>query len=454
MEAKPTIFREYDIRGLVGKELDENALELLGKGIGTYLAKTSGKKIVVGHDNRKTSPAYAESLASGLVSTGCQVTLVGLATTPMVYFETCNGNYDGGAIITASHNPPEFNGVKVTSKKAFPVFGEQLQEIRGIIEKKEFLAGKGSMGAKTIVDSYARMLSEKIKIPKKVKVVVDTGNGVAGIIVPRVLRQWGVEVIELFTDLDDSFPNHLPDPTEEKNMQELSRKVVEEKADLGLGFDGDCDRLGVVTSSGELVFADKVLCVLALDFLKKHRGEKILADVKCSKLVQGVVEKNGGKLVWSKTGHSLIKSKMREEKILLAGEMSGHLFFADEFYGFDDALYAAGRLLRAIKDGKELGRVLESFPVYFNTPEIRLDCSEEKKEEIVQKVKKHFLEKYPLSVTIDGIRVVFPHGWGLVRKSNTQAKLILRFEADSKKELEKIREEISGFLHPILDYKS
>ncbi|MBI4044808.1 MAG: phosphomannomutase/phosphoglucomutase [Candidatus Diapherotrites archaeon] len=444
------IFREYDIRGLVDRELSPRTMGLLGKGIGTFFRKTGGEKIAVGHDNRKTSPAYAQALARGLVSTGCHVTLVGLATTPMVYFETCKGNYDGCAIVTASHNPPEFNGLKLASKKTAPVFGEQLQQIRKIIEKKEFLAGKGSLCAKTVADSYAAMLSGKIRLPKKIKVVVDTGNGVAGMIAPGVLRSWGLEVVELFTGLDGSFPNHLPDPTEEKNMRALSRKVVEEKADLGLGFDGDADRLGVVTSNGELVFADKILCVLALDFLKKHPGGKILADVKCSRLVQDIAEKNGGEVVWWKTGHSLIKSKMREEKILLAGEMSGHMFFADEFYGFDDALYAAGRLLGAIQDGKGLCRVLESFPVYFNTPEIRLDCPEEKKGAIVEKVKKHFLEKFPSSVTIDGIRVVFPHGWGLVRKSNTQAKLILRFEADSGKELEKIRAEVNGFLQPLL----
>lgn len=454
MSLNSTVFREYDLRGLVGQELDEKAMELLGKGIGTYIQKTSGKKIVLGHDNRKTSPLYAKSLANGLVSTGCQVTLVGLATTPMVYFEICKGNYDGGAIITASHNPPQFNGVKLASKNALPIFGEQLQQIKKIIEEKKFTTGNGNLQEKQIIDSYIGMLSGKIQLQKKIKVVVDTGNGVAGIIAPIILRKWGLEVVELFTELDDSFPNHLPDPTEEKNMQQLSKKVIEEKADIGLGFDGDCDRLGVVTSKGKLVFADKILCIVAQDFLKKNPGEKVLADVKCSKLVQDIVEKNKGKLVWWKTGHSLIKSKMKEEKILLAGEMSGHMFFADEFFGFDDALYACGRLLQAVGNGKKLEQTLQSYPVYFNTPEIRLDCIEEKKEQIVQKVKNYFLKKYPSSVTIDGIRVVYPHGWGLVRKSNTQEKLILRFEADSKKELEKIKSEITAYLEPLIGLES
>ncbi len=445
MQLNGEIFREYDIRGLVGKDLDENALELLGKGIGSFLLEKSGKKICVGHDNRDSSPGFAKALAKGLLSAGCNVAMIGLSTTPMLYFAVCKGKLDGGVMVTASHNPVEFNGLKVTEKNAFPVFGASLQEIRKIIGEKKFESGKGKLSRKKILPDYMKMLAKKIRLPKKrkLKVVVDTGNGVGGIVAGKILRKWGCRVIEQHTELDSSFPHHLPDPTVEENVKDLCERVVKEKADLGLGFDGDADRLGVVTGSGKMVFADKILALLARDFLARNKGQKVIGDVKCSRLFEDVVEKAGGKAVLWKTGHSLVKAKMRDEKILLAGEMSGHIFFGDEFFGFDDGVYAGGRLLRILcSQEKSLDELVGEMPVYFNTPEIRVDCPEESKGRIVGEVKDFFLKKYPGSVTIDGIRVVFEDGWALVRKSNTQPKLILRFEADSVKALENIKKTV------------
>ena len=445
MKLPQEIFREYDIRGLVGKQLNEEAMELLGKGFGTFIQNKSGKRVVVGNDSRESSEKFRKSFIEGLTSTGCSVTSIGLATTPMLYFAVNLLEADAGVSVTASHNPIEFNGIKLTEKKAFPVFGKEIQEIRKIIEGKNFAAGKGSVEEKSIKKNYLEMLKQKIRLGrKKLRVVVDTGNGTAGIVAGDALRQWGCEVIELFTELDSSFPNHLPDPTVKENLQELIAKVKEEKADIGIGIDGDADRIGVVDGKGSIVWADKLLAVFAKEFLQKNFGKKVLFDVKCSEAVVEVVKANGGKPIIWKTGHSLIKSKMREDNILLAGEMSGHIFFKDEFFGFDDAVYAAGRLLRILSNSdKSLSEIEAEIPQYVNTPEQRIDCEETEKEKIVQKVAKHFKKKYPDSITIDGIRIKFSDGWGLVRKSNTQPKLILRFEAKSEKELEKIRKEIA-----------
>ncbi len=454
MGVKSSIFREYDIRGIVGKDLNEEVLETLGKGIGTFLVKNSGKKIVVGCDNRETSKPFSKSLIDGLLSVGIDVTFMGLCTTPMVYFAVCNEKFDGGIMVTASHNPPEFNGLKITAKNAFPVFGPDLQKIKQIIEREKFEVGKGKLSKESFEKDYLEMLSKKIRLSKKkLKVVVDTGNGVAGLVVAKVLRKWGVNVIEMFSELDASFPNHLPDPTQIENVTDLIEKVKEENADLGLGFDGDCDRVGVVTSR-ELVFADRVLCLLAKDFLEKHPGERVLVDVKCSQAIEDVVEQNNGKLVWWNTGHSLIKSKMKKDNILFAGEMSGHIFLSDEFFGFDDGLYAAGRILRLLSSSDEsLDELLNELPIYFNTPEIRLDCDEENVDFIINEVRKFFVEKYPKSIILDGIRIMFDEGWALVRKSNTQPKIILRFEAYSQNELERIKSEVFSKLRGFEELK-
>lgn len=444
------IFREYDIRGVVGVDLGEKALEELGWGIGSFLRKTSGKSVVVGHDNRKSSHGFAKALVEGLRASGCDVTFIGLSTTPMLYFAVCKDGFDGGIEVTASHNPPEFNGLKATQKNAFPIFGDQIQEIRKIIGQKNFASGKGKLSKKDFLASYKKMLVQKIRLSKKLKIVVDTGNGTAGMVAPQLLKAWGCEVIEQHTVLDNSFPNHLPDPAEPKNIQDLLERVKIENADLGLGFDGDCDRLGLVSGSGEIVFADKVIAILSKGFLEKNPGERVLVDVKCSRAVQDVVENLGGKIVWGKTGHSLIKSKMKEEKILFAGEMSGHIFFRDDFFGFDDALYAAGRLLQVLcETGRTVDDFLAEMPLYYNTPEIRLDCPEEKKDEVVQAAKEFFLKKYPKSQTIDGIRIAFEDGFALIRKSNTQAKIILRFEANTKAGLERIKKTVMGKVEEI-----
>lgn len=443
LELNPEIFREYDIRGVVDKDLTEEVMEFIGKAYGTLIAKKGSETVVCGHDNRESSERLQRALINGLVSAGCNVIDIGLSSSPMMYYAVHKLNAAAGMNVTGSHNPKEFNGVKITREKALPVYGEEIQKIRDIIEKGQFKLGKGKVEKGKILQDYFKMLREKISLKKKVKVVVDCGNGTAGIIAPKIFKDWGCEVVELYCELDGSFPNHLPDPVKPEFLQDLIKKVKEEKADLGIGLDGDVDRIGVVDSEGNIIWGDTLMILFAMEILQKNPGAKILFEVKCSQALYEEIEKNGGKPIIWKTGHSLIKAKMREENALLAGEMSGHMFFADEYFGFDDAVYAAGRLLRILSESeKSIKELLENIPKYFSTPEIRLDCSDTEKERIVNEVKEYFLEKYPDSVTVDGIRIIMPNGWALVRKSNTQPKIIVRFEAKTEERLEEIKKEV------------
>ena len=439
----PYIFREYDIRGLVGKDLTPEGAEVLGKAFGTYIQGLSGKRICVGGDNRESTAELKPAFIRGLRDTGCQVTDLGLSLSPMMYFAVCYYGFDGGVNVTGSHNPKEFNGFKLTEKEARPVYGKAVQEIRRIAERGEFAVGSGELDEKDVAEDYFRELGKRVKLKRKTKVVVDAGNGIAGLYAPKVLRQAGCEVVELFCEPDSNYPNHLPDPEVEANLAWLKEAVVREKAELGLGFDGDGDRIGVVDERGQAHTADNLLLLLARDLLKRCPGAKIVGEVKCSQNVFDDIEAHGGKAIVWKAGHSLIKQKMREENALLGGEVSGHLFFREDYYGFDDSLLAALRLLKYYEgEGKPFSALLEGLPRVFATHEIKVPCPDEKKFEVVERVKAHFAARFP-AITVDGIRVLFGEGaWGLVRASNTNPYLTLRFEAKTQEKLAEIRETV------------
>lgn len=445
------IFRAYDIRGLVEQDLDERVIRLVGRAFGSLVRRQGGdggSRVVVGRDGRLSSPAHAAAFAEGLRSTGCTVVDVGLVPTPVLYFGIHHLGADGGAVITASHNPADYNGVKLCLG-ARTLFGEAIQQLRQTIEANDFEDGSGGMESADLVQPYVAMVKERIQIARPVRVAVDAGNGVAGSIVPRLYRELGCTVHELYCDVDGTFPNHHPDPTVEENVEDLRRLVLEEGLELGLGFDGDGDRLGVVDERGEIVWGDRLTIVLARDVLSRNPGATIIFDVKCSQLLADDVRAHGGQPLMWKTGHSFIKQKMREEGALLAGEMSGHLFFGENFYGHDDAAYAGARLLQihSRQDGP-FSSLLADLPEVFSTPEIRRPSTEEHKFEVCRRLRDELAEEFDIN-DIDGVRVELDGGWGLARPSNTSPKIILRFEARSAERLEEIREIVEGRLRRI-----
>lgn len=437
---KPHIFRQYDIRGLVDKDLTEEIAKNIGKAIGTYL-KNFGKNIVVGKDNRKSSPKLGEALIEGLLSTGCDVIDVGTLPTPLLYFSIHLYSQTGGVMLTGSHNPPEYNGFKICHGLS-SVYGEEIQKLRKIIENKDFEQGEGKLTKKDPKEDYIKFVSEKVDIDSNLKIVIDGGNGTSGFVVPDLMKKLNLAPSYLYCEPDGSFPNHLPDPTIPKNMEDLIEQVKKQKADVGIGYDGDADRVGAVDDKGRIIWGDKLLCLYSREILKMNPGSKIIMDVKCSQATIEYIEKYGGEPIMWKTGHSLIKEKMKESGALLAGEMSGHMFFKDNYLGYDDALFASLRLLEIItKSNRKLSELVDEIPSYYSTPEIRVDCPEEKKFKVVDELKKYFKSKYN-TIDIDGVRILFESGWALIRASNTQPILVLRFEAKSEQELEKIKNEI------------
>lgn len=441
----PQIFREYDIRGIVDKDLTEEVIDTIGKAYGTYMRKLGKKTVSLGRDCRLSSPAFAKAMARGINSTGLDVIEIGMVSTPILYFSLFNLDVDGGVMITASHNPGEYNGVKLCVEKD-SLFGEGIQNMRKIAEGGDFASGKGSVEAIDIIDNYLKFLRENVEIRPGIRVGIDCGNGMVGIAAPQILKEFRCEATELYTTPDGTFPNHHPDPTVEENVKELISTVREKKLQLGIGFDGDGDRVGVIDENGNIIWGDMLVVILAMDILKQTAGATIIGDVKCSGRLFKDIEKHGGNPIMWKTGHSLIKNKMKVEKAVLAGEMSGHIFFADKYFGYDDALYAGLRLLEIIsKTGKKVSELLEGVPPAISTPEIRVDCPEEIKFKIVEKVKEELKRDYQV-IDIDGVRVEFPDGWGLVRASNTQPALVLRFEAETKERLQEIRSLIEGKL--------
>jgi len=443
---KSHIFREYDIRGVVPEELNGEMAHELGHAMGTYFHDRGARRISVGHDCRLSSPDLSQGLIEGLMECGLQVVDVSMVPTPLLYFSLHHLETDGGVQITGSHNPPEFNGFKICLGKA-TIHGEEIQEIRKISESGEFIHGKGEFDKADMNDPYLRYLEGNIEPgPFKRRVVVDAGNGAGGPVAVEIYKRLGFEVFPLFCEPDGRFPNHHPDPTIPENLEAMISKVRDVSADLGIAFDGDADRIGVVDGEGNIIWGDQLMIIFSRDMLSRHAGAKIIGEVKCSKVLYDDIEKHGGKGIMWKAGHSLIKSKMKEEGALLAGEMSGHIFFAERYFGFDDAIYAGARLLEILsRNEKTLKEFLSDVPKMANTPEIRIDCPDDRKFDIVAELAKEFKKDYDV-IDVDGARVLFEGGWGLIRSSNTQPVLVLRFEATDEKRLEEIRQIFMGKL--------
>ena len=435
----PQIFREYDVRGLVGQDLTDAAVEELGKGYGTYMRSLGHRRAALGYDMRPSSEPFAQAIGRGMLSTGLDVVKVGCVPTPLLYYSLFHLNVNGGVMITGSHNPPEFNGFKLAVGQA-TIYGEDIQKIRRIIDQGQYASGHGTLTETNVVPDYTADVEKRIgPFARRLKVVVDAGNGMGGPFGPGILRDLGAEVIELFTDLDGTFPNHHPDPTVPKNMEALVAQVLKEGADLGVAYDGDADRLGVVSDQGKIMWGDQLLILFSREVLTKHPGASIIFEVKCSQTLFDDIAQHGGRPLMWRTGHSLIKEKMKEEKSPLAGEMSGHFFFADEYYGYDDAIYASCRVIRRVaQSGQKISAMLSDVPVVYSTPETRVDCPDEEKFQVVEKLREYFKQRYKV-IDVDGVRVVFEDGWGLVRASNTQPVLVVRFEAKTPERLQAIQ---------------
>ncbi len=437
----PEIFREYDIRGIVSEDLHEGVVELIGKAYGSYMIDKGAKTVTVGRDVRTTSLALKNALVKGMVSTGLEVIDIGEVATPILYYSIVFFKTDGGIMVTGSHNPREYNGFKMCLGLA-PIYGEEIQKLKHVIAEKKFRTGSGRVVAKTVVSQYLEMLKSKIHLDRHFKIVIDAGNGTAGHIAPKIFRKLGCEVIELYCEPDGTFPNHLPDPTKLEYIVDLQKLVLEHKADIGLGFDGDSDRVGAIDEKGRVVWADKLIALFAREINRKTPGSKILFDVKCSQALIEDIQAHGGVPVMWKTGHSILKAKMKELHNPLAGEMSGHIFFADDFYGYDDAIYVACRLVQMLSRSiHTLSELSDSIPKFYSTPEIRVDTTEDEKFKIVEKVREYFRSKHDI-IDVDGVRVLYGDGWGLVRASNTQPVLVVRFEAKSEARLHQIMDEI------------
>ncbi len=466
--ANPEILREYDIRGIAERDLTPKVIEALGRAFAAYLRPKGISAVTVGYDARLSSPRLCDDLTHGLSLSGMDVTVLGLCPTPALYFSLYHLNPGAGVMITGSHNPPEFNGFKLCVGKE-TIYGEEIQKIGKVMAQAES-GGHGAKGSsekaarpgaitrRPILPDYIEYLEKQFSDDRSIplRIVLDAGNGTAGLVAPQVLRSMGCEVIGLFSEPDGRFPHHHPDPTVPKNLASLIETVREQRADAGIAFDGDADRIGVVDESGRILWGDQLMVIFSREILREHPGATFVSEVKCSQIMYDDIRAHGGKAVMWKTGHSLIKAKMREVQAALAGEMSGHLFFADRYFGYDDAIYAACRLVEILKklkskergtasDRRTLNGLLTDLPKTFNTPEIRIDCPDDLKFKVVEKAKAIFTDglNMPLKprevITVDGIRAIFDNGWGLIRASNTQPVLVMRFEARDPASLEAIK---------------
>jgi len=445
MMMNPEVFREYDVRGVVDRDLNEEMVYELGLAIGTYASLKGIKMMAVGRDCRLSSESYARTVIKGIAATGIDTVDIGLCATPMLYFSIRHLQTGGGVMVTGSHNPPDFNGFKICIGPD-TIYGEDIQDLRRIMENKQYVKGTGRCRAEQIVAPYQDYLFQNIQIDRELHIVVDGGNGTGGLFALPIFQRCGCRVTDIFCDPDGRFPNHFPDPTVPENLKELIRLVKETKADAGIAYDGDADRLGVISDEGKVLWGDELLLVFSRSILQRHPGAAIIGEVKCSQKLYDDIARCGGRPIMWKAGHSLIKGKMKEEHALLAGEMSGHLFFADRYFGYDDAIYASLRLLEILSQtGRKLSDIMSDVPETFTTPEIRLDCSDSIKFQVVEQVTERLRRHYPV-IDIDGARVVFDDGWGLIRASNTQPVLVLRFEAATRKRLEEIRAAIENTL--------
>lgn len=434
------VFREYDIRGIVGSEILEEDVPVLGKAYGTYMARQGKKRIVIGRDCRLSSERFRDLLLEGLLSAGMDVVDVGVCPTPVFYFAVRHLDREGGMMITASHNPPEYNGFKICNGYD-TIAGDEIQKIRKIMEEGNFVSGRGTCQEYDILTPYKDFVVNNIKMgPKKLRIAIDAGNATGGPVALPILQRLGCEVYPLYCEMDGTFPNHEPDPTVMENLKDIIELVKREKLDVGIAYDGDCDRLGVVDHNGNVIFGDRLMLIFAREILSRKKGAVFVAEVKCSKVLFDEIEKLGGKAIMWKTGHSLIKAKMKEVGADLAGEMSGHMFFKDRYFGFDDGIYASCRLVEILSNtGKTIPELLEGLPEVYSTPEIRVPCPDEIKFAVVEKAREILRDKGYKVIDVDGARVVFQDGWGLVRASNTQPVLVVRYEAETPGRLEEIR---------------
>lgn len=441
------IFRAYDIRGIVDETLTDAAVYDIGRALGTKVLSLNGTSIVIGRDGRISGPRLAARLAAGIMSTGCNVVDVGLVPTPVLYFASVHLQINSAVMLTGSHNPPNYNGLKIIVN-AITIYGAAIQELHNIIQEKQFSNGAGTYSTVNVVDAYIDATKQNINIKRPMKIVIDCGNGVPGMVAPQLFSNLGCQVIPLYCEVDGTFPNHHPDPSDPHNLEDIQRTVIEQKADLGIAFDGDGDRLGIIDNTGKVIWPDRALMLFARELLAVNPGATIIYDVKCSRDVEQEIVNSGGIACMWNTGHSLIKAKIRETGAMLAAEMSGHMFFNDRWYGFDDALYAAARLIEILSQhSATAAEIFAQFPEQVSTPELSVAVTEQNKFSIMEDLFNTATFSQPHKIiTIDGMRVEFPNGWGLVRPSNTTPKLVVRFEAKTIEALNNIKDQFRAAL--------
>ena len=449
MKVPAEIFRAYDIRGIVGKTLTAAIAREIGRALGTVGRERGAATFAIGRDGRLSGPELAGALAEGINAAGGDVIDIGMAPTPVTYFAAHHLRCGSCVSVTGSHNPPDYNGLKLVVG-GDTLYGDEIQDLRKRIEADQFSTGEGKRSATSVVEEYVKRIASDVKLARKMHIAIDCGNGVAGMLAPQLYRALGCEVEELYCEVDGRFPNHHPDPSVPKNLQELISTVGNSSCELGIAFDGDGDRLGLVTKDGEIIFADRQLMLLAKDVLSRNPGAQIIYDVKSTRLLAPWIEKHGGKpFIW-KTGHSLIKAKLKETGALLAGEMSGHTFFKERWYGFDDALYGGARLLEILSKESDPNSTLKNLPNAPSTPELHWGLSEGEPHALVAKLQAS--KPFPGAervVTIDGVRVEYADGFGLARASNTTPVIVLRFEADTTSALERIKKDFRNALQPL-----
>ena len=451
MKVNKYIFREYDIRGKVNDDFPPEVVLNLGKAFGTFIKRSGGQEIALSGDVRLSTPSLIDQFKVGVLSTGIDVINIGILPTPVNYYSMFKLDVAGAVQITGSHNPPEFNGFKMSRNKK-SVFGESIQDLREIIEKEDFERGEGDEAPYNILRDYKKMISSKINLDKKLKVVLDCGNAAGAVCAPEIFRNFNIDLEELYCDVDGTFPNHHPDPTVKKNLKDLIEKMKTGRFDVGIAFDGDADRIGVVDEKGDVIWADQLMALFLPEIISP--GDEILFDVKCSKSLEEMITRYGGKPIMWKTGHSLVKQKMLELDCKFGGEMSGHIFFADDYFGYDDGIYVAARLLQTLSgSSRTLSELTDELPKYFSTPEMRLEAkSDEDKFRISEIAVKYFTDNYNCS-TVDGVRINFDEGWGLVRASNTQPVIVCRFEATSVEKMDEYKNLVISKLNEIGELK-
>jgi len=443
----PHVFRQYDIRGHAERDFGDAFVRALGLSLGTFYMGRGLQRVAVGRDCRLSSPRLHEALCAGMIETGLHVVDIGIGPTPLLYFAVHELDLDGGVQITGSHNPPDENGFKMMVGKG-SLYGNDIVELRAVMENEGFRrAAGGSIRTFDPTPAYVKKAQSDIQLGRHdIRFALDAGNGAGGPLALETLKALGLSPVEMLCEMDGTFPVHHADPTDPETLEMLKARVLEDGLELGFAYDGDADRVGVIDARGEVIWGDKLMIILSRALLEKHPGATIIGEVKCSQTMYDDIEAHGGRGVLWKTGHSLIKTKMKEEQALLAGEMSGHIFFADRYYGFDDAIYATLRLLEIVSQGQvPLHEMLSDVPETFATPEIRVDCDDAHKFDLVQQMVDHYRSTHEL-IDIDGARIQFDGGWALVRASNTQPVLVLRFEADSQPRLESIRSEVESVL--------